>query len=1120
MDVIGKVQASIAAASQETTLALANANFDMSLIRIEAPAEYKPLGSALVRSKRSVAEDGPAHVTARRLGSLFQSILPQTPNLIRAYGTRASEIAQSPVVNPKGTDADGPFKDYVGIDGTSIWAAATSGSAAIDEATAIWLELVAERKRRIHVKAATAEYFDFTDTLATKLELERAQLANWDASARSWLRAANDSPAVSTKQKTIRSILDRVNVTVRGQHDLFTSVTEAWKLSLETMEKVITGSSYSIEDGSVVIALLAWHIYPDLIVLGSRTEDIPQNDELVEPGGCITVGLKPHSLKHNDVLGVHWSLSLAHLRYYGTPKPTSRSLANTPSGNSRFSREEFTLILIGVIIARWRDEMDVSIEEAMSFMKLVFSKIVELYQTEYPGQIGSWAKAFKTAFDECDAVDNRVRSLARKFVNLGLRNQTLFKPEQNRHPSWHIHFAFLGLNGLEFARALENQEDQHRFFEAAMRRLTRPSSRRERQDCKLLLLLERRAGQEPRKLYIFTRYELNNLRKFRSSQSPICERSRGNYYIANMQDHALKNEGENVFVWADPPRPIHQYMTRHCHEKSWSTHNPLAQPHLHFRAHVFTPHFALLEADDEYETRLASFTSTRTRQEIEDYLLHSKLSKYGFLDLAANQSFFSVLRFMSRMWDFYEHLPGCRISPNILRCNLSEMAARLDSPLRRTHSPFNNPIFKSAASLLNLRSLSHKSGRDCAFKLLVLFEAGVDIETQASSVLAIRWNELVAVSTDDSLYINPVCLGHLDSNPDGSLEIRRVRGNVGRPGLSLIGWFSTRPDPEWREPSVDMWHVVNHNPFQGRVEDLFGSTSLHLKVTGWNRDIDFGGNKCVPDGSYLEAIVSAYDTGNWLGDLTYPHMGEPSLHVITQQEDCRGATPVIGTLPPEDLVLVENWEELLSPHPTQPAVVMCHGNWQARATAISLSLHKGYRTVIFNGHGCWQCAFGLLEKLKREEAAEVLGVSKESPSIADSDEMFSDDGSTSSEPNDDAEEDTDPNVSTSILKADVSDSPTGEAPLAENSNYKDQEGGDDTTLVDQGEASSSLAEVQVLGKVDTFVPKLDIFMPAEDSDSETYDSGSSTASEDIERLEEKLEEVLGTLPYKPTVFIL
>ena len=131
MSALGKVQASLISGSQETTLALANLNFDFSLVKLEAPAEYRPLGSALAKKRRSTAEHGLAHNTARRLGSLFQTILPDTPNLIKAYGQRASEIAQSPEVNPKGTQEDGPFQDYIGVDGTTIWAAATSGPSAI-----------------------------------------------------------------------------------------------------------------------------------------------------------------------------------------------------------------------------------------------------------------------------------------------------------------------------------------------------------------------------------------------------------------------------------------------------------------------------------------------------------------------------------------------------------------------------------------------------------------------------------------------------------------------------------------------------------------------------------------------------------------------------------------------------------------------------------------------------------------------------------------------------------------------------------------------------------------------------------------------------------------------------
>lgn len=100
MDIVGKVQASLAAASQETTLALANANFDMSLIRIEAPQEYKLLGSALAKTKRNIAEDGPAHVTARRLGTLFQGILPETPVCSHELITIIAHLLLTDLVEP------------------------------------------------------------------------------------------------------------------------------------------------------------------------------------------------------------------------------------------------------------------------------------------------------------------------------------------------------------------------------------------------------------------------------------------------------------------------------------------------------------------------------------------------------------------------------------------------------------------------------------------------------------------------------------------------------------------------------------------------------------------------------------------------------------------------------------------------------------------------------------------------------------------------------------------------------------------------------------------------------------------------------------------------------------
>jgi hypothetical protein len=91
---------------------------------------------------------------------------PEIPNLIEAYGTRVSEICATLDRNAKTPDA-GIFTAQAGPDGTTIWAGATSGSAALavhllacllapiwksHEATSLWVELVERRKQEIKVQ--------------------------------------------------------------------------------------------------------------------------------------------------------------------------------------------------------------------------------------------------------------------------------------------------------------------------------------------------------------------------------------------------------------------------------------------------------------------------------------------------------------------------------------------------------------------------------------------------------------------------------------------------------------------------------------------------------------------------------------------------------------------------------------------------------------------------------------------------------------------------------------------------------------------------------------------------------------------------------------------------------
>ena len=191
---LSRLQASLAAVTNELTVAAAHINFDFTLIKCEAPKEYQVLGENLSSRRKVEAETGTIHATARRLGALFEGVCPSTPKLVQAYGTRVSEISEA----IKGKDGfkstnSGPFSAHSGIDGASIWAAATSSTTAIHvqllacmlariwtapEATSAWVELVKERKKAVASQFETENSSPFPLLTAVgQLEMPRTQLA-------------------------------------------------------------------------------------------------------------------------------------------------------------------------------------------------------------------------------------------------------------------------------------------------------------------------------------------------------------------------------------------------------------------------------------------------------------------------------------------------------------------------------------------------------------------------------------------------------------------------------------------------------------------------------------------------------------------------------------------------------------------------------------------------------------------------------------------------------------------------------------------------------------------------------------------------------------------------------
>lgn len=226
----GNFNAALSSFRAEATNALVNVNLEINFSKfVKPPPEYDAIGQNLARSRRDEAQNGARHILARKLGLLSKNhaALPPTPNLIKAYGERASEIARSSTANPRGQPSHGPFSEIIGADATTLWAAATSGRRSLQchlwacflarmwestEATSIWVEIISRRRKELREQLEADGELDNEVLLAATSDYVRSDIHNWDASARAWLRAADG--VMNKQQIQLRLIVDNLDMPV------------------------------------------------------------------------------------------------------------------------------------------------------------------------------------------------------------------------------------------------------------------------------------------------------------------------------------------------------------------------------------------------------------------------------------------------------------------------------------------------------------------------------------------------------------------------------------------------------------------------------------------------------------------------------------------------------------------------------------------------------------------------------------------------------------------------------------------------------------------------------------------------------------------------------------------
>jgi hypothetical protein len=243
--------------------------------------------------------------------------------------------------------------------------------------------------------------------------------------------------------------------------------------------------------------------------------------------------------------------------------------------------------------------------------------------------------------------------------------------------------------------------------------------------------------------------------------------------------------------------------------------------------------------------------------------------------------------------------------------------------------------------------------------LIATFDSG-EIELEAE-----HFQNVIVISSGGFLYVSEALLNDPSCVPEG---VRCLVGNIGRPAIALL---LSPNDPIISAPDGQNWELINHDDFDGKWEDNFRSTSMHLKLTGYETPLNVGqhGGR-YREVIYVEAIVSTHSRGEWIADvnLLSPYtfgqiFGRNWLSERLLPSECghieeyKNDSSDFG-----QLTSIDNWPELLD-HPPNTSIIRAKGNWTARLALAAVMRMRKDNLIIVSDDMCWACTKELAKAL-------------------------------------------------------------------------------------------------------------------------------------------------------------
>lgn len=146
--------------------------------------------------------------------------------------------------------------------------------------------------------------------------------------------------------------------------------------------------------------------------------------------------------------------------------------------------------------------------------------------------------------------------------------------------------------------------------------------------------------------------------------------------------------------------------------------------------------------------------------------------------------------------------------------------------------------------------------RDLSPDLVETFACIASFETETPRISLHGMDQVMALSAGNSIYLSQ----HLLSDPSedySPCEIRRIEGNTGKLGLALL---IPPTSPMIKNLGSETWNLINHVDFDGKLEDSFDTTSLHMSFTAYEFPVDIGVHGVYRREAYfIETVVSICD---------------------------------------------------------------------------------------------------------------------------------------------------------------------------------------------------------------------------------------------------------------------